>query len=178
MYYPEDLVEEIRQRNDIVDVVSEHVKLKRTGNNHMGLCPFHNEKSPSFSVSGQKQMYHCFGCGVGGNVFTFVMEYENYSFVEALKYLAERVNIALPEQEYSEEAKKKKDLKGQLLEINRQAAKYFFYQLKSERGTIAYEYLTNRKLSDETISKFGLGYSNKYSNDLYQYLKQLGYSDE
>lgn len=177
MYYPEDLVEEIRQRNDIVDVVSEHVKLKRTGNNHMGLCPFHNEKSPSFSVSGQKQMYHCFGCGVGGNVFTFVMEYENYSFVEALKYLAERVNIALPEQEYSEEAKKK-DLKGQLLEINRQAAKYFFYQLKSERGTIAYEYLTNRKLSDETISKFGLGYSNKYSNDLYQYLKQLGYSDE
>ncbi|SHM58612.1 DNA primase [Anaerosporobacter mobilis DSM 15930] len=178
MYYPEDLVEEIRQRNDIVDVVSEHVKLKRTGNNHMGLCPFHNEKSPSFSVSGQKQMYHCFGCGVGGNVFTFVMEYENYSFVEALKYLAERVNITLPEQEYSEEAKKKKDLKGQLLEINRQAAKYFFYQLKSERGTIAYEYLTNRKLSDETISKFGLGYSNKYSNDLYQYLKQLGYSDE
>ncbi len=178
MFYPEDLVEEIRQRNDIVDVVSEHVKLKRTGNNHMGLCPFHNEKSPSFSVSGQKQMYHCFGCGVGGNVFTFVMEYENYSFVEALKYLAERANIALPEQEYSEEAKKKSDLKGQLLEINRQAAKYFFYQLKSERGTLAYEYLTNRKLSDETISKFGLGYSNKYSNDLYQYLKQLGYSDE
>lgn len=178
MFYPEDLVEEIRQRNDIVDVVSEHVKLKRTGNNHMGLCPFHNEKSPSFSVSGQKQMYHCFGCGVGGNVFTFVMEYENYSFVEALKFLAERVNIALPEQEYSEEAKKKADLKGQLLEINRQAAKYFFYQLKSERGTLAYEYLTNRKLSDETISKFGLGYSNKYSNDLYQYLKQLGYSDE
>ena len=178
MFYPEDLVEEIRQRNDIVDVVSEHVKLKRTGNNHMGLCPFHNEKSPSFSVSGQKQMYHCFGCGVGGNVFTFVMEYENYSFVEALKYLAERANIALPEQEYSEEAKKKADLKGQLLEINRQAAKYFFYQLKSERGTLAYEYLTNRKLSDETISKFGLGYSNKYSNDLYQYLKQLGYSDE
>lgn len=178
MFYPEDLVEEIRQRNDIVDVISEHVKLKRTGNNHMGLCPFHNEKSPSFSVSGQKQMYHCFGCGVGGNVFTFVMEYENYSFVEALKFLAERANIALPEQEYSEEAKKKADLKGQLLEINRQAAKYFFYQLKSERGTLAYEYLKNRKLSDEAISKFGLGYSNKYSNDLYQYLKQLEYSDE
>lgn len=178
MYYPDDLVEEIRQRNDIIDVISEHVKLKRTGNNYMGLCPFHNEKSPSFSVSGQKQMYHCFGCGVGGNVFTFVMEYENYTFVEALKYLAERVNIALPEQEYSAEAKKKADLKGQLLEINRQAAKYFFYQLKSERGTTAYEYLTNRKLSDETINKFGLGYSNKYSNDLYQYLKQLGYSDE
>lgn len=178
MYYPEDLVEEIRQRNDIVDVISEHIKLKRTGNNHMGLCPFHNEKSPSFSVSGQKQMYHCFGCGVGGNVFTFVMEYENYSFVEALKFLAERANITLPEQEYSEEAKKKADLKGQLLEINRQAAKYFFYQLKSERGTLAYEYLTNRKLNDETINKFGLGYSNKYSNDLYQYLKQLGYSDE
>ncbi|WP_310604988.1 DNA primase [Anaerosporobacter sp.] len=178
MYYPEDLVEEIRQRNDIVDVISEHVKLKRTGNSHAGLCPFHNEKSPSFNVSGSKQMYHCFGCGVGGNVFTFVMEYENFSFVEALKYLAERVNIALPEQEYSEEAKKRSDLKGQLLEINRQAAKYFFYQLKSERGTAAYEYLSNRELTDETITKFGLGYSNKYSDDLYQYLKQSGYSDE
>lgn len=178
MYYPEDLVEEIRQRNDIVDVVSEHVKLKRTGNNYMGLCPFHNEKSPSFSVSGQKQMYHCFGCGVGGNVFTFVMEYENYSFVEALKYLAERVNIALPEEENSEEARQKADLKGQLLEINRQAAKYFFYQLKSERGAVAYEYLTKRGLSEETIKKFGLGYSNKFSNDLYQYFKQLGYKDD
>ncbi|WP_167958310.1 DNA primase [Anaerosporobacter faecicola] len=178
MYYPEDLVEEIRQRNDIVDVISEHVKLKRSGNNHMGLCPFHNEKSPSFSVSGQKQMYHCFGCGVGGNVFTFVMEYENYSFVEALKYLAERAGIPLPEEEQNEEAKRKADLKTQLLEINRQAAKYFFYQLKSERGKIAYEYLTNRKLTDETIKMFGLGYSNKYSDDLYQYLKQMGYSDE
>lgn len=178
MYYPEDLVEEIRQRNDIVDVISEHVKLKRTGSNYMGLCPFHNEKSPSFSVSGQKQMYHCFGCGVGGNVFTFVMEYENYSFVEALKYLAERVSIDLPEQEYSAEAKKKADLKGQLLEINKEAAKYFFYQLKSERGQVAREYFNKRELSEETIKRFGLGYSNKYSDDLYQYLKNLGYKDE
>lgn len=177
MFYPEDLVEEIRQKNDIVDVISTYVKLQKKGANHMGLCPFHNEKSPSFSVSGSKQMYHCFGCGVGGNVFTFIMEYENYTFVEALKYLAARAGINLPEAEYSEEAKKQADLRGQLLEINKQAAKYFYYQLKSDRGKLAFDYLKKRELSDETITKFGLGYSNKFSDDLYKYLKGLGYSD-
>jgi DNA primase len=143
----------------------------------MGLCPFHNEKSASFSVSGSKQMYHCFGCGVGGNVFTFIMEYENYSFVEALKLLAGRVGINLPEAEYSEEAKRQASLKGRLLEINKEAAKYYYYQLKSERGKTALEYLKNRKLSDETIKQFGLGFSNKTGDDLYQYLKHLGYED-
>lgn len=177
MFYPEELVEEVRMKNDIVDVIGSYVKLQKKGGSHMGLCPFHNEKSPSFSVSGQKQMYHCFGCGVGGNVFTFIMEYENYTFVEALKYLAARVGINLPEAEYSEEAKKQAGLKNRLLEINKEAAKYFYYQLKSERGQAAYRYLTNRKISDDTIKQFGLGYSNKTGDDLYQYLKHLGYED-
>ncbi len=177
MYYPEELVEEVRQRNDIVDVISSYVKLQKKGSSYMGLCPFHGEKTPSFSVSRSKQMYHCFGCGVGGNVFTFVMEYENYTFVEALKMLADRVSVNLPEAEFSEEEKRKADLRTKLLEINKVAAKYFFYQLKSERGAIAYHYLRGRELSDEIIVKFGLGYSNKYSNDLYQYLRKLGYSD-
>ncbi len=177
MYYSEEIVEEVRQRNDVVDVVSSYVKLQKKGNNYMGLCPFHNEKSPSFSVSGSKQMYHCFGCGVGGNVFTFIMEYENYTFVEAMKYLAERAGIHLPETELSEEDKKKADLRGRLLEINKIAANYFYYQLKSERGQLAYDYFKNRAITDESITKFGLGFSNKFSDDLYQYLKKQGYDD-
>ena len=177
MFYPEELVEEVRMKNDIVDVIGSYVKLQKKGGSHMGLCPFHNEKSPSFSVSGPKQMYHCFGCGVGGNVFTFIMEYENYTFVEALKFLAVRVGVNLPEAEYSEEAKKQAGLKNRLLEINKEAAKYFYYQLKSERGQAAYQYLNKREISDETIKQFGLGYSNKTGDDLYQYLKHLGYED-
>ncbi|MFW5671900.1 MAG: DNA primase, partial [Acetivibrio ethanolgignens] len=177
MFYPEELVEEVRQRNDIVDVISSYVKLTKRGSNYMGLCPFHGEKTPSFSVSRQKQMYHCFGCGVGGNVFTFLMEYENYTFVEAMKYLAQRAGVQLPEAEYSEEARRAQDLRSRLLEINRQAAKYYYYQLRSERGGQAMAYLKKRGLSDETIQGFGLGYSNKFGNDLYQYLKKLGYED-
>ncbi|MFA9465592.1 MAG: DNA primase [Velocimicrobium sp.] len=177
MYYSEEIIEEVRQRNDIVDVVSSYVKLQKKGSNYMGLCPFHNEKSPSFSVSSNKQMYHCFGCGVGGNVFTFLMEYENYTFVESMKFLANRVGIQLPETELSEEDKKKADLRGRLLEINKIAANYFYHQLQSERGKLAYDYLKNRQITDETMVKFGLGFSNKYSDDLYQYLKKLGYED-
>lgn len=177
MYFSEDLVEEVRLKNDIVDVISGYVKLQKKGSSYFGLCPFHNEKSPSFSVSRQKQMYYCFGCGAGGNVFTFVMEYENYSFVEALKMLAERVGVELPEMEYSKEAKEKADLKNTLLEVNKLAAKYFYAQLKAEQGKIAHNYLTKRGLSEDTITAFGLGYSNKYSDDLYRYLKMKGYSD-
>ncbi len=178
MYYPDEIVEEVRERNDIVDVVSSYVKLKKSGSNYVGLCPFHNEKTPSFSVSQNKQMYHCFGCGAGGNVFTFVMEYENFTFVEAIKYLAERSGVNLPDIEYSEEARRKTDLKTKLYEINRMAANYYYYQLHKEQGKAAYEYLKNRELSDETIKKFGLGYSNKYSDDLYRYLRSKGYDDE
>lgn len=178
MYYSEELIEEVRIRNDIVDVISGYVKLQKKGSSYFGLCPFHNEKSPSFSVSREKQMYYCFGCGAGGNVFTFIMEYENYSFVEALKFLAERAGIDLPEVEYSKEAKEKADLKLTILEINKLAAKYFYAQLKTKGGTSAYDYLKNRGLSEETIVAFGLGYANKYSDDLYRYLKTKGYGDE
>ena len=178
MYYSEELIEEIRTRNDIVDVISGDVRLQKKGSSYFGLCPFHNEKSPSFSVSRQKQMYYCFGCGAGGNVYTFLMEYENFSFVEAVKYLADRAGIELPEAEYSKEAKEKADLKASILEVNKLAAKYYYVQLKSERGKGAYTYLKDRKLSDETITAFGLGYSNKFSDDLYKYLRKKGYSEE
>ena len=178
MYYPEELVEEIRSKNDIVDVISSYVRLQKTGSSYFGLCPFHNEKSPSFSVSRQKQMYYCFGCGAGGNVFTFLMEYENYSFVEALKYLADRAGVELPEPEYSGEAKKRADTKAILLEINKAAAQYFYVQLLRPQGGHALTYLKDRKLSDDTIKAFGLGYSNKYSDDLYKYLKSKGYKDD
>lgn len=178
MRYSEDLIEEIRLKNDIVDVISGYVKLQKKGSSYFGLCPFHNEKSPSFSVSPQKQMYYCFGCGAGGNVVTFIMEYENYSFPEALKLLADRAGISLPEIEYSREAKEQADLKSTLLEINKQAAAYFYFQLRRDSGKQAYEYLTDRGLSEETIKKFGLGYSDKYSNDLYKYMKKKNFSDE
>ena len=178
MYYPEELVEEIRSKNDIVDVISGYVRLQKKGSSYFGLCPFHNEKSPSFSVSRQKQMYYCFGCGAGGNVFTFLMEYENYSFVEALKYLADRAGVELPEPEYSGEAKKRADTKAILLEINKAAAQYFYVQLLRPQGGHALTYLKDRKLSDDTIKAFGLGYSNKYSDDLYKYLKSKGYKDD
>ena len=157
MYYPEELIEEVRQKNDIVDVLSGYVKLQKKGSSYFGLCPFHNEKSPSFSVSRQKQMYYCFGCGAGGNVFTFLMEYENYSFPEAVKVLADRAGVDLPEIEYSKEARERADLKSTLLEINKLAAKYFYAQLKTEQGRTAYTYLKKRELSDETIVAFGLG---------------------
>ena len=126
MYYSDDLVEEVRTKNDIVDVISGYVRLQKKGSSYFGLCPFHNEKSPSFSVSRDKQMYYCFGCGNGGNVFTFLMEYENYTFPEALKTLADRAGVELPKMEYSREAKVKADLRSTLLEINKTAAKYFY----------------------------------------------------
>lgn len=178
MRYSDDVIEEVRTKNDIVDVVSQYVKLTRKGSSYFGLCPFHNEKTPSFSVTPAKQMYYCFGCGAGGNVFNFVMEYENYTFGEALSYLAQRAGVELPKIEYSREAKEKAERKALLLEINKKAAQYFYYQLRREGGKSAYQYLTGRGLSEETIKKFGLGYSDKYSDDLYKYMKAKGYSDE
>ena len=160
-----------------MDVISGYVKLQRKGSNYFGLCPFHNEKSPSFSVSPGKQMYYCFGCGAGGNVITFIMEYENYSFTEALNLLAERAGVALPKQEYSPEARAQEDLKKNLLEINKLAANYFYYQLKHPQGKAGYDYLKNRQLTDDTIRHFGLGFANKTSDDLYRFLKDKGYPD-
>lgn len=178
MYYSEDIVEEVRTKNDIVDVISGYVRLQKKGSSYFGLCPFHNEKSPSFSVSREKQMYYCFGCGAGGNVFTFLMDYENFSFVESLKMLADRAGVQLPRMEYSREAKEKADRRAVLLEINKLAAQYYYVQLKGQQGKMAYTYLKDRALTDETIKNFGLGYSNKYSNDLFEYLKKKGYSEE
>ncbi len=177
-YYSDELIEEVRSKNDIVDVISGYVKLQKKGSSYFGLCPFHNEKTPSFSVDRQKQMYYCFGCGAGGNVFTFLQEYEGLSFTEALQFLADRAGIELPEQDTSREAKEQADEKSVLLEINKTAAQYFYVQLKSPRGEKALQYLKDRGLSDETIRAFGLGYANIYSDDLYRYLKEKGYADE
>lgn len=178
MYYSDELVEEVRQRNDIVDIISGYVNLKKKGGNYFGLCPFHNEKSASFSVSPGKQMYYCFGCGAGGNVFTFIMNYENYTFAEAIKLLADRAGIALPEIEDSKEAREKENRRKTFLQINKEAATYFYYQLRAPQGRVGLDYLRGRQLSDETMNRFGLGYSNKTSNDLCQYLRHKGYPDE
>jgi len=178
MYYPDELIEEVRMKSDIVDVISGYVKIQKKGSSHFGLCPFHNEKSPSFSVSQSKQMYYCFGCGAGGNVFTFIMEYENYSFQEAVKFLADRAGVNLPEAEYNEETRKREGRRARLLEVNKEAAKYFFYQLRGESGKGGLKYLMGRELSKETIRKFGLGFSNVSSDDLTRYLKSKGYEDK
>ena len=178
MRYSDDIIEEVRSKNDIVDVVSQYVRLTKKGNSYFGLCPFHNEKTPSFSVTPGKQMYYCFGCGAGGNVFNFIMEYENYTFGEALKHLADRAGVELPKIEYSREVRQKAQEKAELLEINKQAAQYFYYQLRTDKGYRGYEYLKDRGLSDETMRKFGLGYSDKFSDGLYRFLKSKGYSDE
>ena len=134
MYYSDDLIEEVRSRNDIVDVISSYVSLKKKGSSYFGLCPFHNEKSPSFSVSREKQMYYCFGCGAGGNIFTFLMEYENMTFPEAMQTLAQRAGIELPQQEISQEARKEADEKARLREMNKLAAQYFYVLLHQKRG--------------------------------------------
>lgn len=178
MYYSDEIIEEVQDKNDIVDVVSSYVKLQKKGGTYFGLCPFHNEKSPSFSVSPSKQMFYCFGCGVGGSVYTFLMKYENATFPEAIKMLADRAGVALPEIQMSEEDKRKRDLKMSVLEINKEAAKFYFYNLKGEKGEIGRNYFNKRQLSVDTINKFGLGYSGKYSDGLYTYLKQKGYKDD
>ena len=178
MYYPDEVIEEVRSSNNIVDIIGGYVRLQKKGSSYFGLCPFHNEKSPSFSVSPNKQMYYCFGCGAGGNVFTFIMEYENQTFPEAVKILADRAGIALPEAELTEEQKRERNKRQLLLEINKTAANYFYYQLNGDQGQQAREYLENRRLSKETQIHFGLGYASKYSNDLYLYLKKKGYQDQ
>ena len=176
-WYSEEKIEEVRSRSDIVEIIGNYVKLKRSGSGYVGLCPFHSEKTPSFSVNPARQMYKCFGCGVGGNVITFLMEYENYSFTEAMQYLAERSGVELPKRELSEEQKRQESLKNTLLEINTKAARFFFAKLKSEQGKLGYEYLKGRELTDDTIVRFGLGYAGQGGDELYQYLHRQGYSD-
>ena len=178
MYYPEELIEEVRTKNDIVDVISGYVRIQKKGSNYFGLCPFHNEKSPSFSVSQSKQIFYCFGCGAGGNVITFLMEYENATFQEAVKILADRAGINLPEMEYNEESRQKESRRARLLEINKEAARYYYYMLRDSRGRTGYQYLSGRSLTDETMKKFGLGFADGSSSDLTAYLRARGYPDE
>lgn len=174
MYYEENIIDEVRSRNDIVSLIGTYVTLKRAGSNYQGLCPFHSEKTPSFSVSPSRQMYKCFGCGKGGNVITFLMEYENLSFPEALQSLAERAGMTLPKTEMSEEARRQADLRMKLLELYKKAATYYYRRFYSDAGKYAREYIVNRGLSPETMKNFGIGYSD---GTLYSYLKEEGYQD-
>ena len=180
MYYSDDVINEVLSRNDIVDVIGSYASLKKKGANYEACCPFHHEKTPSFKVNREKQMYHCFGCGVGGNVFTFVMEYENLNFPEAVERLAERAGVQLPEKSMNAQERSREQYKITLREMNKTAAAYFHYILKhSQHGEKAYEYFhETRGLSDETINKFALGYSDIYRDDLYRYLKSKGYTDD
>ncbi len=175
MYYSDQIIDEVRSRNDIVDVVGSYVKLKRSGSGYQGLCPFHSEKTPSFHVNPSRQTYKCFGCGKGGNVFTFLMEYENFSFPEALRYLAERSGVELPKEDVSKQQQKRAEERSRLQAVYKEAATYYYQRLRSPAGQNAYRYLLERGLSEETIIRFGLGYSD---SKLYPLLKKEGYSDE
>ncbi len=178
MRYPDELIDEIRSRNDIVDVVGQFVSLKRSGSSYTGLCPFHADKNPSFSVSPSKQMCHCFSCGAGGNVITFIMKYQNYTFPEALKYLADRAGITLPEAEYSEEEKARRSRKETIYSINLKAAAYFSWCLRNKGGEAGLKYFQDRGLTDETMRRFGLGFSPISRSNLFEYLKKQGFSTE
>lgn len=178
MYYSDEVIEEVRNRTNIVDVIGNYVHLKKKGNSYFGLCPFHGEKTASFSVSDEKQMFYCFGCGKGGSVFTFLMEYENFTFPEVVEYLAEQVGMELPKEEQTSEQKAMADYRATLREMNKDAANYFFKLLHHEHGKRGYEYFKSRQITDDTILKFGLGFADIYRDDLYQFLKKKGYQDE
>lgn len=177
MRYSDELIKEVSERNDIVEIVSEYVSLKKSGKNYKGLCPFHNEKTPSFIVSEDKQLFHCFGCGQAGDVIKFVMEKENLDFIDALELLAERCNIDLSEYTNNNYNKEKANRKNKLYKINREAAIYFFRNLNKNHNK-GIEYLQNRGLSTEIIKKFGLGYSINEWERLNRYLLSKGYSQE
>ncbi len=178
MFYPEEIIEEVRRKNDIADVIGSYIKLNRRGSNYQGLCPFHNEKTPSFSVNPARQIYKCFGCGKAGNVITFIMEYESMSFPEALKLLADRSGVELPEAEFSEEKQNYARRKKNLMDIYKKTAVFYHKTLRTAEGSVGYEYLKNRNLSDEIILRFGLGYSKKSGSELYEMLRQEGYDSE
>lgn len=173
--YSDEIIDEVRQTNDIVDVISQYVRLKRSGRNYFGLCPFHNEKSPSFSVSPEKQIFHCFGCGVGGNIFTFLTKIEGINFVEAVQNLAERANIQLPTLENNLDSKKEA-LKSKVYQVNEFTANYYHENLYKPESKIAQEYIKKRKLSNETLKSFKIGFSGKF-DELYKELKKQGFEE-
>lgn len=172
--YTEDQIQQVLDNNDIIDVVSQYVPLKKSGNHYMGRCPFHNEKTPSFSVSAEKQLYHCFGCGAGGDMITFVRNIENLSFVESVKYLADRANITLPDSEgFNDQESKKRDA---LYRMHKDAAR-FFYKKRCAHDR-SNEYLRNRGIDDDTARQFAIGYAGSEYTGLYDYLKSKGYKNE
>ena len=174
--YSDELIDEIKNNNDIVDVVSQYVHLKRSGRNYFGLCPFHNEKSPSFAVSPDKQIFHCFGCGVGGNVIHFISKIEGINFRESIELLAERANITLPKLE-SIGDNKTQELKDKIYQINKNAAYFYHENLYKPTAKPAQEYVKKRKLNNATLKEFLIGYSGNF-NELYNFLKSKGFSDE
>ena len=176
-YYSDEIIEEVRSRTDIVDVISRYVNLQKKGSQYFGLCPFHNEKTGSFSVSPQKQMYYCFGCGAGGNVFSFLMAYENMTFKEAIEDLAPKCGVTLPQREMTAQERQRADKRTRLFEINKEAAAYYYKMLRSPEGQQAMAYFTKRELTADTLHKFGLGCTSKYSDSLYKYLRGKGYDD-
>ena len=174
--YSEEILNEVRQANDIVDVISQYVHLKRSGRNYFGLCPFHSEKSPSFSVSPDKQIFHCFGCGVGGNVITFISKIEGMNFVETVQSLAERANIQLPTLENTGDFLKE-ELKAKVYKVNEFTAQYYHENLYKPQAKIAQEYVKKRQLNNETLKSFRIGFSGKF-DELYQELKKQGFEEK
>ena len=174
--YSDEIIDEVRQSNDIVDIISQYVHLKRSVRNFFGLCPFHNEKSPSFSVSPDKQIFHCFGCGVGGNVFTFLTKIEGINFIEAVQTLAERSNIQLPTLDNKGDSLKE-ELKAKVYKVNEFAANYYHENLYRPESKIAQEYIKKRKLTNETLKSFQIGFSGKF-NELYNALKEQGFEEK
>ncbi len=178
MYFPQELIDQVQQNNDIVDVINEYIPLTKKGANYVCLCPFHQDSNPSLTVSRQKQLFKCFACGEGGNVITFLQKYDAKSFVEAVQTLADRAGIKLPENYQSEYSKEKQDQKQRLIDCNIEAARYFYALLRSDDGKKGLEYFKKRELSDETMKKFGLGYSNVNGKDCIAYLKNQGFKDK
>ena len=174
--YSEEILNEVRQSNDIVDVISQYVHLKRSGRNYFGLCPFHNEKSPSFSVSPDKQIFHCFGCGVGGNVITFVSQIEGLNFVETVQMLAERANVQLPTLQNNGDTQRE-ILKDKVYKVNEFTAEYYHQNLYKPQAKIAQEYVKKRQLTNETLKSFRIGFSGKF-DELYQELKKQGFQEQ
>lgn len=174
--YSDEIIEEVRQTNDIVDIISQYMHLKRSGRNYFGLCPFHNEKSPSFSVSPDKQIFHCFGCGVGGNVFTFLTKIEGINFIEAVQMLAERSNLQLPTIENKGDIVKE-ELKAKVYKVNEFTANYYHENLYKPEAKIAQEYIKKRELTNETLKSYKIGYSGKF-DELYQALKKEGFEEK
>ncbi|MDO5133404.1 MAG: DNA primase [Eubacteriales bacterium] len=178
MYYPQEVLDEVLAKTDIVDVVSAHVHLKKQGKDYVGLCPFHNEKTPSFNVIPSKNIFYCFGCGAGGSAITFLMKYNNSSFQEALQELADRAQVTLPAPNMSEETKKREKHRQDLMAMNREAAVYYYRLLRSRRGGRGMRYFTDRGLTPETMQKFGLGFADGSRSDLTAWLREKGFSDE